>query len=177
MRILKIALVAALLANYQLASAGDSYPWTAVCADTKGFHDGDTLTCVSPESKKGTFIVRFAGLDAPERGQPFWRASRDLLRRLAIPGTIASCYKQDRYGRDVCRLHSAQGDDLADAMLKSGMAWHSIRYAHEETEAERARYAESEASARASRTGLWSESNPQPPWECREVRKKRQLCK
>lgn len=165
------------VSNLSIAAEQPHEPWTAICAQTKGFHDGDTLTCVSDPADKGTFIVRFAGIDAPETGQAFWRVSRDQLRRLAVPGTVASCYKQDRYGRQVCRLHSAQGDDLAEAMLKDGMAWYSVRYAHEQSVPERARYAESEAAAKASGTGLWSDAKPQPPWECRQERKNRMRCR
>lgn len=170
-------LCALLLGSNPAISAEQSHePWTAICTQTKGFHDGDTLTCVSDPADQGTFIVRFAGIDAPETGQAFWRASRDLLRKLAVPGTVASCYKQDRYGREVCRLHSAQGDDLAEAMLKNGLAWHAVKYAHEETETKSRLYGESEAAAKASWTGLWSEPNPQPPWECRKQRKRHFRC-
>lgn len=62
-------------------------PWSVSCSETKGFHDGDTLICASDPSAHGTFIIRFAGIDAPETGEAFSRASRDLLRRLAVLGT------------------------------------------------------------------------------------------
>lgn len=114
-----------------------SATWTVTCTDTRGFHDGDTLACVS--SERGTFVIRFAGIDTPETGQAYWRVARDRLRELATPGTKASCYKSDRYGRQLCRL-SRDGHDLADSMLGEGLAWHSKRYAGEQTPVERERY-------------------------------------
>lgn len=151
-------------------------PWSAVCHQTTKFHDGDTLTCVSDPARQGTFVVRFAGIDAPETGQAYWRASRDHLRSLAGPGTVATCYKQDRYGREVCRLASSDGADLAEAMLVAGMAWHAVRYSNEETPAELARYSEAEQLARTARKGLWVEPSPQPPWDCRRRRMQSLRC-
>jgi endonuclease YncB( thermonuclease family) len=152
-------------------------PWSVTCSDTRRFHDGDTLTCVSDSIDHGTFVIRFAGIDAPETGQAFWRESRDLLRALAVPGTRASCYKQDRYGREVCRLQSVQGRDLAEVMLKNGLVWHATKYGREQTQSEHAQYAASEIEAQNSRLGIWSDVLPQPPWECRELRRNHQRCR
>lgn len=149
--------------------------WTTICNQVTGFHDGDTLTCIS--DSRGPFVVRFAGIDAPETGQAYWRLSRDKLREAAGPGTVASCYKQDQYGRQVCRLKSSEAKDLADAMLAEGLAWHSVRFADEQTAEERERYARLEAEAKAGRRGLWAEITPMPPGECRQLRKKRQKCR
>lgn len=145
------------------------------CIDIRGVHDGDTLTCV-PE-KRDSFVVRFAGIDAPETGQAYWRVARDRLKQLAVPGTMASCYKQDQYGRQVCRLFSPNGGDLADAMLGEGLAWHASHFAHEQTPEERARYAGLEAKAQQAKRGLWANSNPMPPGECRRAKQERQQCR
>lgn len=114
--------------------------WRAHCLDTSGFHDGDTLTCVS-SSERCTFVVRFAGIDAPETGQANWRVARDKLREIATPGTVAECYKTDQYGRQVCRLKSPLGDDLTETMIREGLAWHAVRFASEQTLDERTLYA------------------------------------
>lgn len=145
------------------------------CTETRGFHDGDTLTCVTAD--RGPFVVRFAGIDAPETGQAYWRVARDRLRELAMPGTVADCYKTDQYGRQVCRLKSAQGIDLADTMIGEGLAWHAVRFANEETATERERYARLEAEAKAAGKGLWAQAAPMPPWDCRQLRKKHQKCR
>jgi len=152
-------------------------PWSAVCRQLKSFHDGDTLTCIdaSPEAK--SLIVRFAGIDAPETGQAYWRASRNKLRELAVPGTVASCYKVDRFGRQVCRLSSPSGEDLADGMLASGLAWHAVSFADEQTSDERARYARLERDARIQKFGLWAEPEPMQPWKCRQLRRRHQKCR
>src|SRR6218665_2505351 len=136
------------------ATAQVHVTWEAICKVTTGFHDGDTLTCESDSDLRRAFVVRFAGVDAPEVGQAYWRASRDKLRSLAGSGTRASCYKTDQYGREVCRLYSPSGTDLADEMLEAGLAWNATRWAHEQTEAEQQRYAGLERHAREARRGL-----------------------
>lgn len=155
-RLLALALLAPALAGASV-----------VCSETRGFHDGDTFACVSRDGE--TFVVRVAGLDAPETGQGFWRVSRDRLRELAAAGTAVDCYKTDRYGRQVCRVRRPSGD-VVEQLIHEGLAWHSVKYADEQTAEERQRYAAAEAAARVARRGLWSEPDPQEPHECRRER-------
>lgn len=156
------------------AGAG-SPPESVRCSLLRSVHDGDTLTCVSKD--RGSFVVRFAGIDAPETGQAYWRVSRDRLRELAGPGTVADCYKKDQYGRQVCRLRSPNGDDLADKMIGEGLAWHASRFADEQTSEERTRYARLEAEARQAKRGLWADLDPMPPTECRRAKQERGKCR
>jgi endonuclease YncB( thermonuclease family) len=150
--------------------------WTIQCIQTRGFADGDTFTCASADTAAETFVVRFAGIDAPERGQAYWRAARSMLRELAGPGVQVACYKTDRFRRELCRL-SRDGVDLADSMLSAGLAWHSTRFAAEQTVGERERYAQLEADARELRIGLWGEDAPMPPWECRRAKERGARCR
>lgn len=176
---LRIALFLALLANpsFVPAQTASLDQFTATCVDARSHHDGDTFTCLTESVTHRSIRVRFAGIDAPETGQAYWRASRDKLRQLATPGSTVDCYKQDRWGRFVCRLKTAQGRDAADDMLLAGLAWHSVKYADEQSPKERERYTALEAEARAAMKGLWHEPWPQPPWECRAVRRKGEHCR
>lgn len=150
-----------------------------VCEQTRGFHDGDTFACIAVRNSgfADGFVVRVAGLDAPETGQAHWRPARDRLRELAGPGTTVSCYKEDRYHRAVCRVRTATGNDVVATLLQEGLAWHSVEHAHEQTAEERERYAAAEQDARARYLGLWRDPNPQPPWECRRARLERTRCR
>lgn len=121
--------------------------------------------------------MRIAGIDAPETGQAFWKASRDLLHKLAIPGTRAERYKKDAYGREICRLKSPAGGDIAEAMLRHGLAWHAVRFAHEQTLDESARYSHLEKEANQGKLGLWANASPMAPWDCRQLRLKKESCR
>lgn len=152
---------------------------TVVCEQTRGFHDGDTFACVTPRVRGSAdaFVVRVAGLDAPETGQAHWRPARDRLRELAGPGSSVSCYKEDRYHRAVCRVRTADGADVVATLLQEGLAWHAVEYTQEQTAEEREVYSAAQRGAKAKHLGLWQEPNPQPPWECRRARLQHARCR
>ena len=145
-----------------------------VCAVTGGFHDGDTFACTGPDQ---TYKVRVAGIDAPETGQAFWRVSRDLLRTRAVAGTVAGCYKADRFRRQICRVTAPDGTDVALELVRTGLAWHTVKYRREQTPEEQDQYAAAEAQARARGLGLWSQPDPQEPGDCRASKKQRVACR
>ena len=47
------------------------------------------------------------------------------------------------------------------------MAWHFVRYAHEQAVEYRAAYASAESAAKSAGLGLWGATSPMPPWEWR----------
>lgn len=145
------------------------------CQRISAVHDGDTLTCTPMGA--APFVVRVAGIDAPERGQAYWKSARNALQQGARAGTQAACYKADRYGRQVCRLRTPDGDDLPLTLVRQGLAWHTQAYQAEQAPEERARYAEAQAQARQAHRGLWRQPQPQAPWDCRRLRRQHQTCR
>src|SRR5262245_9242443 len=84
--------------------------------------DGDTITVL--DDSKTQHKIRIAGIDAPEKGQPFGERSKRNLSALAFQKTVeARCHKKDRYGREVCTVYLA-GRDLGLEQIRTGMAWH-----------------------------------------------------
>ena len=66
-----------------------------------GVHDGDTITLLDAESRQ--LKIRLDGIDAPELGQPFGRASKQHLDKLlANSEAMAGRSKTDRNRREVC---------------------------------------------------------------------------
>jgi len=131
--------------------------------------DGDTITVLDASKKQHR--IRFAGIDAPERGQPFGNAAKERLSELVFrQAVIADCYKKDRYRREICRVFR-NGADIALEMIRAGYAWHFKRYADEQTPEERARYELAENEARLRKRGLWRDTDPLPPWEWRRGRR------
>jgi endonuclease YncB( thermonuclease family) len=95
-----------------------------------GVADGDTITLL--DSNRQRHRIRLAGIDAPEKGQPFGLRSKQHLSELAFgKDEKADCYKVDRYGRDVCNVY-VNGKDLGLAQLDAGLAWWYRKYAHEQ---------------------------------------------
>jgi endonuclease YncB( thermonuclease family) len=132
-----------------------------------GIADGDTLTVLDGEDAQHR--IRVAGIDAPERKQPFGTASKETLSRLIFDRRVeARCHKRDRFGRDVCNVYEGLRD-IGLEQVRAGMAWHFKEYQHEQSSAERQTYAAAEDAARAARRGLWSEPHAMPPREWRKA--------
>jgi len=127
--------------------------------------DGDTLTLLDAEHVPHK--IRVAGIDAPEKKQPFGEKSKTSLSALAHNRTAdADCRKIDRYRRNVCVVFVG-GKDIGHEQIKAGMAWWYQQYAKEQTKQERIDYEHAEFLAKLHRYGLWSSKNPTPPWEWR----------
>lgn len=110
-------------------------------------------------------VVRLAGIDAPERGQPFGDQSRQRLAALVGGRDVTVLwYKRDSGGRLIGKVW-IDGLDVSFEMVRSGMAWHYKRFAPEQPAEDRPHYAAIEAEARMGRVGLWADPSPVPPWE------------
>lgn len=126
-----------------------------------GIADGDTLTLLT-ESRRQV-RVRLAGIDTPERRQPYGSRARQVLSDLAF-GRHArvEVEEEDRYGRTVGRVRVGAMDVNAE-MVRRGAAWVYRRYSRDPA------LPRLEAEARAVRRGLWAlpEAQRAPPWEWR----------
>ena len=130
-----------------------------------GVSDGDTITVLDNSNTKHK--IRFAGIDAPEKGQAFGDRSKQNLAVLVFLKRVeARCHKKDRYGREICAVFVSLRD-VSLEQIRHGMAWHYKEYHHEQTTRDRLVYRDEVESAKARRIGLWMDAKPVPPWEWR----------
>ncbi len=133
--------------------------------------DGDTIRVLDADSVQHK--IRLAGIDAPEKAQPFGNASRQHLASIVAGKDVrVETTKKDRYGRVLGKVW-VQPRDCAGcgktinanlAQIEAGMAWWYRDYARDQSPQDRERYDLAVNEARKSRRGLWSEPNPIPPW-------------
>lgn len=146
-----------------------------------GVTDGDTITVL--DETRANRKVRLAGIDAPEKNQPYGAEATQHLAALANGKPVAVTWrKRDRYGRliglvrlavpDACGKPQCPGmEDIGLAQIESGLAWHYTQYQNEQTIEDRRRYALAEQIARAKREGLWNDALPVAPWDYRSSRR------
>jgi endonuclease YncB( thermonuclease family) len=141
--------------------------------------DGDTVTIVDDSGKKHR--IRLAGIDAPEKDQPYGDISTQGLNKLVSGRIVTIEYeKRDRYKRIIGKvLVDPPGDvfcmaldcvkkiDVGLEQIKAGLAWHYKKYQREQPEEDRKLYAEAELEARARQIELWKDKEPMAPWEWR----------
>ncbi len=133
--------------------------------------DGDTITVL--DASKVQHKVRLAGIDAPEKVQPYGERSRESLDELVAGKTvIVETHKRDRYGRLV-GVVLVNGKDMNIEQVRRGLAWFYREYAHEQPAADRQSYDRAETEAKDFRKGLWVDKDPIPPWDFRQKNRKR----
>lgn len=122
--------------------------------------DGDTVDVLVAGQRQR---VRLAGIDTPERGQPWAERSKQALSRRVFGKDVrVNEVDVDRYGRTVGELY-ADGVCVGCELVREGHAWVYRRFSHDPV------LLELEAEARAARRGLWGlpEAQRVPPWEWR----------
>ncbi len=127
--------------------------------------DGDTITLL--DGNRQQHKIRLAGIDAPEMGQAFGKASKANLSRLIYRNQVeVEWHKTDKYKRLVGKV-VIDGTDVCLEQIKAGLAWHYKKYEREQPPRDRMSYAQAETQARKARLGLWADKQPVAPWEWR----------
>jgi micrococcal nuclease len=123
--------------------------------------DGDTFTILQNNKQ---VRIRLDAIDAPERGMPYYKKSKQYLSALCFGKQVRLKVKEtDRYGRFVARALLADGRDVSSEMIRAGMAWHYKQYSSDKT------LSSLETQARSSKAGLWRDPHPVAPWEVRKL--------
>lgn len=155
-----------------LLTAADCPAGRIIEGVVRSVYDGDTLLLATRQ--EGRFKLRLYGIDAPETakpdkpGQPYGDAARRALQSKILGRQVSvEVIETDQYQRVVAVIRYA-GRDINREMVSEGMAW---AYRHYLQGAYASEYIGAESRARALRSGLWRDANPQPPWEFRHALK------
>jgi micrococcal nuclease len=127
--------------------------------------DGDTLTIRSISGQNIT--VRLACIDTPERNQQGGKEAATRLSTLLPRETTVKVVPvdKDQYGRTVGVVFTSKNINLQ--LVQEGQAWVYEQYISRcQSSAQQLRQAQS--AAQQQRLGLWSKSNPCPPWDYRK---------
>jgi endonuclease YncB( thermonuclease family) len=145
--------------------------------------DGDTITIVDDLGEKHR--IRLAGIDAPEKDQPYGDISTQGLVELVSGKTVTIKFeKRDRYKRIVGKvLVDPPGEvfcmafdcvkkiDAGLEQIRDGLAWHYKYYQKEQSEEDRRLYSEAELEARIKQKRLWKDKEPMASWVWRKRQK------
>ncbi len=135
--------------------------------------DGDTLHLDVPDRDGRITKVRLLGIDAPEMGdaqrKPMYfaneatRFATDLaLHKRVTVYLDERAGSRDKYGRLVAYVELPDGKFLNEELLLGGYAYADLRFRHSYFH----KYSQLEASARATKAGLWAAVLPDqmPAW-------------
>lgn len=147
-----------LVAGLMLVAAGVPSASAGYLASVVGVVDGDTLDVVVQDSAGGVRQerIRIAGIDAPERAQPFGRVARQELAAICHGKDARVSPTGSSYGRVVATV-SCAGVDSGRHMVGAGLAWVYRQYTSD------AALIALERDAQIARRGLWVDANPVEP--------------
>lgn len=107
--------------------------------------------------------IRMAAIDAPEKGQAGGRRSEQSLRELVWKKDVAATWqRRDQYGRPLAQIVVGNLNANAEP-VERGMAWVYRQYSNDP------KLIAAEQQARLEKRGLWTDTNPIPPWEWRRA--------
>ncbi len=123
--------------------------------------DGDTYDILLADKTQKR--IRMEGIDAPEKGMPFYRVSKNYLGSLCFNKTVTVRVTGNDGNRLIGFTYLEDGTELSHAMIEAGLAWHFKKY---NTDPGLARL---EVKARKKKKGLWIDKNPMAPWDNRSL--------
>lgn len=127
--------------------------------------DGDVLVVLDATNTQHK--IRLAGIDCPERGQPWGTRAKQALSDHVFDRHVTGEWdKLDHHGRTVGKIID-RDRDVNLALVRDGLAWWYRKYAGEQRPEDQALYGAAEQVARDKRKGLWVDPDPVPPWEWR----------
>lgn len=130
-------------------------------------HDGDTLRVRDERGRESK--IRLWGVDAPEIGQPYGKASRNFIRKLAQGKRVevVKAQKEDSHRRVVALVTLTEsGVCLQEELVKNGLAW---VYEYHCRKAICTTWRKLQEHARNGRIGLWSAPSPINPSRWRKL--------
>lgn len=127
--------------------------------------DGDTLTVL--DASKTQHKIRLAGIDAPEKAQPFGTRSRQALSEYVFSKDVTVLVVDvDRYKR-VVGIVMLGGKDINQQLVAEGHVWVYRQFLKKLPAGKPEAYIKAEQQAKAGKVGLWVDKDPTPPWEWR----------
>jgi endonuclease YncB( thermonuclease family) len=128
--------------------------------------DGDTFKLLTNDSI--VHRVRIASIDCPEKKQAYSKKAKEFSSNAIFGKNIrVTVQSKDRYGRLIARVHYQDSLVLNEELLKTGFAWHYVKYSKD------ANLQALEDEARQAKRGLWQDPLAIPPWEWRANKKKK----
>lgn len=145
----------------------------------KSISDGDSFNLQAKNN--ATVRVRIAGIDAPERTQPYAQKAKAALQEMLNAGPIRlDPVTIDRFDRWVAHVYVNE-TNVGLTLVDQGWAWYFRRYKDDLPAFQQIRFELAEQTARQKRLGLWQgldlaqknpELAPEPPWRFRERMRK-----
>lgn len=152
-----------MLLGLALALAEPTAARAGFAAKVVTVHEGDRLTIYHDGRKE---MVVLKGIDCPELKQPYGKKAKQVTEAyVGARDVVIQSIHRDRQGRAVAEVILQDGRNVAQELVKEGLAWSRGGRAAGQS------FDDDEQLARAARNGLWADPNPVPPWKWKAPKK------
>jgi len=142
-----------------------SWPTLSLAGDFRGkvvaVIDGDTIEVLHNQH---TERIRLNGIDCPQKGEAYGHKAKDAVADLIFGKEVTlQTHGLNKYGRTLADVLLVDGTNVNRELVKDGRCWWYRKYAPGDTVLEGL-----QGEARKGKYGVWSSSNPVPPWSYRK---------
>lgn len=142
--------------------SSSAFPCEILKGKVVGVTDGDTIVILK---KKKEIKIRLAGVDSPEKKQPFYQRAKAFTSEKVFGKKIKILVEgKDPYQRKTGEVFY-KGMSLNEELVTAGLAWVDPRFSKS------LGLKSLQNDAQKSHRGLWIEPHPLPPWEFRGMKK------
>ncbi len=121
--------------------------------------DGDTVTVL--DESKSQYKIRLSDIDSPEKNQAYGQSSKQFISEIIFSKEVkVTITGQDRYSRYLGTIYLDDINVNAE-MISNGFAWVYRKYSDNQ------KLIQLESIAQKKKLGLWSDTDPIPPWDFR----------
>jgi micrococcal nuclease len=140
-----------------LVATCPSLSWADFVARVVTVHEGDKLT-VRHDGRNET--IHLKDIDCPQLKQPYGKQAKHVIAAyVANRDVVVRGLVRNKQGRIFAEVLLHDGRNVGHELLKEGLAWWKTSDSGDRS------LENLEELARASRNGLWADSNPVPPWK------------
>ena len=133
------------------------FSWADFPARVVTVHEGDRLT-IRYDGRSETIYLK--DIDCPELKQPYGKQAKQVIAAyVGNRDVVVRALKRDRHGLVTAEIFLQDGRNVGHELVKEGLAWSRPETAQGQS------FVDVEQLARAERKGLWSDTNPVPPWK------------
>ena len=152
-----------MLLGLALALAVPTVAQAGFSAKVVAVHEGDRLT-IYHDGRKAVIFLK--GIDCPELNQPYGKKAKQVMQAyVGSREVVIQSIERDRQGQVLAEVFLQDGRNVAQELVKEGLAWSRGGTAAGQS------FDDDEQLARAAKAGLWADPNPVPPWKWKAPKK------
>ena len=119
--------------------------------------DGNTIEILTDDDE--VYQIMFKDVDSPEIGQNFGEEAKRFTEKLLLKKKVTVEMKgKDMWGNRLAGVTLNNGKNIEQLLIEEGLAWYNSMKSNNQ------KLAEVELKTKETKKGLWSESEPTPPW-------------